>query len=62
MSFKETLEILIDELEDDKPFLNKQQQALLAKYYEMLAKEWYEQHSYESQQNTPSKISGKLEN
>jgi hypothetical protein len=58
MSFKETLEILIDELEDDKPFLNKQQQALLAKYYEMLAKEWYEQHYYEPPQKTPRKLSG----
>lgn len=44
MSYLETLQMSIDELEERRPFLNKEQQELLAYYYQLLQKEWEELH------------------
>lgn len=44
MNFAETIEEMIDELEEKKPFLNKQQLMVLAYYYDLLAQEWRDRH------------------
>jgi hypothetical protein len=44
VTYLETLQESIDELEERRPFLNKEQQELLAYYYQLLKKEWEELH------------------
>lgn len=45
MSFTETIEEMIGDLEEKRPFLNRQQLELLAYYYDLLAKEWEDIHT-----------------
>jgi hypothetical protein len=49
MSYLETLEVLVDELEDKKPFLNKAEKELLCKYLKLLEEERKQVDLYFSQ-------------